>query len=372
MSPLVHADCKIIQTSLHAAEGDPAYTARAVFEVLEITPEIVDVVLAGSLSVGSWAAPFRSGNSGATWGKTGTWTTNDTYTFQFFEAESGDVFAAIGGTVAAARGEIWKSTNRGQTWTRVARHGSERYFGCLCQADNGDLVAGTGPTTGEFWRSLDGGDTWAKVDQCAGGRYVACMVKALNGDLLAGVGKSGAQGEIYRSQDNGASWAFVQSFLPTTGGYVLSLARLANGTLLAGTSNTSAQIWQSADDGATWAKLSTLPTERLVYAIAQDADGVVYAASGDDCMAWRSADNGATWIGTELSTSGSMAYCLVVLSSGDVLIGTDIGPSGEAQVWRTRNHGISWSYYSQIEHLYASAVRSLLVLSQETTSWGEA
>lgn len=364
-SPLVRADCKIVEVSLHAREGDPAYQTRALFKVLEVVPATVDDVVAGVTALGGatrYGSAFLSADSGANWEQTTTWTAGMALTLGMIEAENGNLFLTTGSNTAGKLGEIWRSQNRGLSWTRVEQHASERYFWGIGEAENGDILAGTA-NVGEFWRSQDGGDSWAKVDQTAANRAIKCIARAANDDLIAGVG--GTIGEFYRSQDNGANWALVQQVLPDTGGYVECITLLSNGTLLAGTSYLSAQIWQSTDNGATWAKLSTLPGESYVYDLVQDENGIVYAGSGGNCKVWRSHDNGATWLGLDLSNLGTYVWSLCVLSNGDILAGTNIEVDDAAQIWRTTNQGSIWSLYSTMSQDNMDGVRCLLRLSEE-------
>ena len=366
MPTTIRAECKIEEVSIVAMEGAASYTVQVRTKVLSVEEEAVpDVVIAGSVALTGAArmgSPYISDDDGQTWTNAGNWTAGMTNTLDLMEATSGYLFAGVGSDLGGTQGEIWRSVNRGDSWTRVFQHASDRYVWSLVQAANSDLIAGTA-NTGEFWRSQDNGDTWAKVDQTAANRDIKAMVRASNDDLIAGVGRFSAQAEIYRSQDNGANWALVQLLVPTTGGYVESLLVLDNGDILAGLSYNRAEIWRSQDNGATWAEISTLAGETYCYALVQDDEGTVYAGSGQNCKVSFSNDGGVTWTAVDLSNLDTRVYSLAVLSNGDILAGTNIVADNAAQVWRSQNKGVTWSYLSGLEYEFVDGVRSLLVLS---------
>ena len=75
--------------------------------------------------------------------------------------------------VAAASGGLWKSTNKGVTWTDIFGKQPDNTFGAVAifEGDTNILWAGTGENNnrqssswgGGVYRSTNGGDTWAFV-----------------------------------------------------------------------------------------------------------------------------------------------------------------------------------------------------------------
>lgn len=179
-------------------------------------------------------------------------------------------FATDGVIVAVTdAGPIYRSSDRGATWTKVANWkvglpsaGQFIAYGATMLSD-GSVWISTGDGV---YRSLDGGTDWGwansglpttqDVNPTTGTRFdrvqrVAAIASA-GGTLVAALFATG-RGWIYRSSDAGATWEKTGSTLrvrPT------SLAIEANSTTwLLGTHE--AGVLESADGGATWAPLGS-------------------------------------------------------------------------------------------------------------------
>lgn len=361
---LVLGDCKIVQTSLHAREGEATYTARAVFEVLELATELIDEVIVGGAELYAGAstvvAAHWSADSGKTWTRTDGWSAGMYYTTSLMEASGGDVFASNGSGAVGKLGEIWRSQDRGRSWGRVFQHAANRNVTALCEAKNGNLVA---VSTDEILLSTDGGASWALTDNLPAGYSGAAIIQANNGDLIMGAGKLVDRGTIFRSQDNGVNWAWVQDFLPSTGGGIPAFTKLSDGILLAGTSYLGpSRIWRSVDNGATWTRISSLVGTSSTASLTTDEDDMVYATATYKGGVFRSSDGGFTWTYSAIRPVTNSIYTVGVLSNGDLLAGSDKG----SWVGRSTDKGLTWDpEYSKIKEDEAAFI--ILVLSQEQT-----
>jgi hypothetical protein len=238
-------------------------------------------ILAAAVRVGRWTRTcvggvYRSSDGGASWNRTladdsdtyppGSGGMKTTGAFDVAPGVSGTWFASIyGDDPAHAGGNIFKSTNDGASWQRLA--------GGLPTTLNGRTELATAPSDRN--------------------RIYAVMSASGNpfGALLG----------IYTSADGGASWTKLPDpgdFCgnPFTPGAGVCHNRLgigvdpANpGVVYAG----SIETWKSSNYGQTWTQQTAINTYFDLDAIEFDSVGRLWI--GNDGGVWRSANGGASW-----------------------------------------------------------------------------
>ncbi len=252
--------------------------------------------------------------------------------------------------VATASGGIWKSTNRGHTWTPIFDDQAVSTFGDVAIApSNPDvLYAGTGEQNNRqstswgngVYRSDDGGDTWRHLG-LVGTRHVGKIeIHPTNPDIVwvAGMGNLWGEGEergVFRSTDGGRTWDKVLYVDATTGAVDLAMDPTNPDVLYAAMYQRMRKAWgfngggpgsgiyKTTDGGDTWTRLSQgLPDVdmgRIGLAISESNPNIVMALveapnepSGDQGQGggfggrgrggppnatgtYRSEDAGATW-----------------------------------------------------------------------------
>ncbi len=130
------------------------------------------------------------------------------------------VFAVLGKYAANTPSGLYKSTDRGVTWTQVlskpaAANSDRRWHGEPVCVDPGDpQIVYFGTRTDGLWRSADGGSTWAKVASVPSGdvgnasdywTYPPTGIRIVAADtsqVLVGIWGTG----IYRSTDRGLTF----------------------------------------------------------------------------------------------------------------------------------------------------------------------
>jgi len=230
--------------------------------------------------------------------------------------------------LATASGGIWKSTNKGTTWTPVFENQPVSTFGDLEIApSNSDIIwAGTGGQNNRqstswgngVYRSSDGGDTWEHVGLDQTRHIGEIAVHPTNPDVayVAALGNlwapSDARG-IYKTTDGGRTWdrvLFVDEF---TGVIEMVMDPADPNTLFAATYQRLRRAWgfngggpgsgiyRTTDGGATWTELTNgLPEGdkgRIGLAIAQ-TNGLILNATiehGSESGVYRTEDAGETW-----------------------------------------------------------------------------
>ncbi len=231
--------------------------------------------------------------------------------------------------VAVGSGGVWKTDNRGTTWTPVFDGQGSYSIGTVTVDPNnrhtiwvgtGENVSGRHVGYGDgVYRSLDGGSTWENmglgnsehIGQIAvDPRDSNVVYVAAQGPLWSGGGDRG----LYRTTDGGAGWDLVLAGGEFTGVsevhldprnpdvlFAVKHQRLRNVAALMNGGPESG-IYKSTDGGATWRELTEgLPEEdmgKIGLAISPIDPDVVYATIELGRRTggfWRSENGGESW-----------------------------------------------------------------------------
>lgn len=262
---------------------------------------------------------------------------------------------------------IYRSSDTGQTWTRVVTGLTEDNITSLC-SDGTILYAGTG--YGQVFRSNDDGEVWIEASTGLPGSFSNSITALTIVDtvVFAGTYSSG----VFRSTDQGASWTSSSSGIPSFG--ILSMLAQDSTLVLAHSfggvvkSTNHGTSWQSASSGITTpiTKLFTGDTNEIFAAAFPEglyrsgnlggnwtsvpgfpntfidamvfSDGMYYAASG--MTVYRSTDNGASWPDSTIVEPGSRGPRIEILaaSAGRIFAGTE-----EDGIYVSTDSGEGWS-----------------------------
>ena len=231
--------------------------------------------------------------------------------------------------VAVGSGGVWKTTNRGTTWTSVFDgQGSYSMGAITVDPNNHNTVwAGTGENiSGRHvgygdgaYKSLDGGATWKNMG-LKNSEHIGMIVidprdsnvvyVAAQGPLWSGGGERG----LFKTSDGGGNWKLILSGGEFTGVsevhldprnpdvlFAVKHQRLRNVAALMNGGPESG-IFKSVDGGNNWRELTTgLPKEdmgKIGLAISPIDPEVVYATIELGRRTggfWRSQDSGESW-----------------------------------------------------------------------------
>ncbi len=230
--------------------------------------------------------------------------------------------------VASATGGLWKSTNRGTTWTPVFDGQPTGTFGVVAVAPSDAQVvwAGTGEQNNRqssswgngVYRSTDGGSTWTHVG-LEGTRAIGrILVDPTDPDvaLVAALGNLWAPSPdrgVFRTTDGGRTWQKALQVDTLTG--VVDLARDGGdpATVYAAAyqrlrtpwgfngGGPGSGIFRSVDGGRTWERLGgglpSGPIGRIGLAASAHTRGLVYAVVEHATAGgiYRSTDGGGHW-----------------------------------------------------------------------------
>jgi len=236
--------------------------------------------------------------------------------------------------VATAGGGVWKSTNAGKTLTPAWPIDLTQNIGALVITKSGVLYAGTGeagPGGGSLtyggtgmYKSTDRGATWTQIGLQDASRFGRIVVDPTNENRIyaAVTGtlyKPGGTRGLYRSEDAGATWTqILKGDNDTTGVADIAIDPSDPKHIFATTwdaqrgpnshayTGVGSGVYESKDDGATFARISN---PAFASSPALGRIGVTFAPSDPKRVylistvvtgrfggVWRSTDGGATFL----------------------------------------------------------------------------
>ena len=252
--------------------------------------------------------------------------------------------------VASASGGLWKSVNKGTTWTPIFDDQPVSTFGDVAIApSNPDIVwAGTGEQNNRqstswgngMYRSIDAGKTWTHLGLENTRHIGRVRVHPTNPDIayVAALGNLWAPSPdrgVYKTTDGGKTWSKVL-FVDTLTGvvdlamdpsnpevlYAAAYQRLRRAWGFNG-GGPGSGIYKTTDGGRTWTKLGTgLPSGdkgRIGLALAASNPRVLNAIieHATEGGVYRTEDAGATWTKVNPLDPRPMYYSHIFIDPND-------------------------------------------------------
>ena len=232
--------------------------------------------------------------------------------------------------VATSSSNVWKTVNRGTTWTPIFDDHPSYSTGSIAidPTDSNVIWLGTGENTSQrsvgwgdgVYKSLDGGRTWSNTGLRTSEHIGQILIDPRDPDVvyaaaMGGLWAPGGERGLFKTTDGGATWTPVLEISENTGIadvamdprdpdvlYAVAFQRRRHvGVLVAG--GPESGVWKSTDGGETWRDITRgLPAGdlgRIALAVSPIDPDVLYAnaaATEDKSGFYRSPDRGETWV----------------------------------------------------------------------------
>ena len=232
--------------------------------------------------------------------------------------------------MATSSSNVWKTENRGTTWTPVFDDYPSYSTGAITidPTDSNVIWLGTGENTSQrsvgwgdgVYKSLNGGRSWTNTGLRASEHIGKVLVDPRDPDVvyaaaMGGLWAPGGDRGLFKTTDGGGTWTPVLEISENTGIadvhmdprdpdvlYAVAFQRRRHvGVLVAG--GPESGVWKSTDGGESWREITRgLPSGdlgRIALAVSPIDPDVVYAlaaATEDRSGFYRSPDKGETWV----------------------------------------------------------------------------
>jgi photosystem II stability/assembly factor-like uncharacterized protein len=263
--------------------------------------------------------------------------------------------------IGVSKGGVWKSTNRGSTWTNLTDFLAAQYVGCLTidPHEPNTIYLGTGEEYYAayalggvgIYRSTDGGNSWTLIGNnvFSGQRINEIIIDPNNRNKWIISTDAG----IYITTNGGSTFTRTLSGVasalrmhPTNPNILWA----ALGNIWGSSTN---GVYVSTNGGSTWTRYTALPlgtsVGRIELDVCRSNPNVIYVVLGQTISAgarihsvWKTTNGGSTW--TQLSGApagnGQSWYDLVMRVDPS---NPNIAYVGEVDLFRTTDGGSSWT-----------------------------
>ncbi len=264
-----------------------------------------DVLYAGSFGLGV----FRSEDRGTTWTKSGEGV-SDPFILSLATAKDGTVY------VGTFRGGVFRTTDQGKTWHSV-NGGLKRKEVKTLLAVGDHMYAGTADGA---YRLNTSDDRWAVVTSGLDEILVHALAQSADGTLYAGTSGKG----VLRFKANSSGWVRFHHGLKDHEGMVENFIRVLTidreGGIYAGTFD-GGRV-SKPDGGSTWRPISRALPNDSIRGIIFNSRGL-FVATGHGIF--KTTDKGRQWVPLNNGLTSMAVQVLVESPSGSLYAGTNAG-----------------------------------------------
>ena len=214
----------------------------------------------------------------------------------------------MGGYDGSNKRDVWRSTDNGETWTRMtssAGWSARQYHTSVVMPDGSIVLMGgnDGSRKNDVWRSTDNGATWTRMTSSAGWsarQYHTSVVMPDGSIVLMGGNDGRRKNDVWRSTDNGKTWTQV---------IIISTGQSSNQNMSVYANNNNIKIYSIAfADDMTEGGKQTLQT------LALGTGGKYYEASATDIEDIYRAIAGDLKIEAGVNTSMDLDYQKIIVN----------------------------------------------------------
>jgi hypothetical protein len=233
------------------------------------------------------------------------------------------------------QGQVFHSTNDGDTWTEVTNnlHNHAIYIGCL--AYDGIHLLAVDFDGGGIFLSTDKGTSWTAINNGLTDPWIEnAIISGTN--FYAG----STYGEAFVSTNYGTSWSRIGSAFCNS--RVLSVA-VSGSYLIASTQSNG--VFRSVIGDTIWTAINSgLPSGALVTNLAVSGSNLFAAVYGSGGGVFLSTDNGTTWTlpSTALTSDGAYSLTTYLTKDGSGTTNLFAGTMDNKGIFLSTDNGTSW------------------------------
>ncbi len=241
-------------------------------------------------------------------------------------------------------GDLYRSTDDGQTWTNAADAAFDPprgVIGAIGVGPGGSGAAGTSGVPPTYWfHTGDGGSSWQAQPS---GPAIAFTQEIVYWDAANAVA-AGDYGQMWRTTDGGTVWSPAALPNPPSNGRAYRISAPAPGIAFTAVfGQTQSKVYRTTDSGATWELRSAgLPAAGGLLAISflDPAVGFVGGYVNSLPVMYKTTDAGGSW--SPIGTTGLTSY-MSDMHWTDAQTGFATVPNGTPGIYRTTNGGTLWN-----------------------------
>ncbi len=257
------------------------------------SPITADPVDENKAYVGNWYSVFRTDNTGKDW----TVKPNGLETSCGFDCT---VNPRVPNEIYECHPDIglFKSSNRGVTWTRMAAVGGNSWSIAIDKTTNPSIVyAGTGnwsgnTTNGKVFKSINSGSSWVNSSSGLSDSRVRTIAISPTNPSIIYVGQT--NGRIYKSINKAGSWSNKSTGLGSS--EVLKIAVDPSNSDIAYAVQKIHGVSKTTNGGSSWTRINGTISRIYMHGVAVDPNNpnIVYVACRADGI-YRSTNKGSNW-----------------------------------------------------------------------------
>ena len=260
---------------------------------LSSSPITADPVDENKAYTGNWYSVFRTDNTGKDW----------TVKPKGLETSCGfdcTVNPRVPNEIYECHPDIglFKSSNRGVTWTRMAAVGGNSWAIAIDKTTNPSTVyAGTGnwsgnTTNGKVFKSTNGGSSWANSSSGLSDSRVRTIEISPTDSSIIYAGQT--NGRIYKSTNKAGSWSNKSTGLGSS--EVLKIAIDPSNSNIVYAVQKTHGVSKTTNGGSSWTRINGNISRIYMHGVAIDPNNpnIVYVACKNDGI-YRSTNKGSSW-----------------------------------------------------------------------------
>lgn len=303
-----------------------------------------------SIYVASYTGLFKTENAGQTWTDMGRFGANMT-AIAVSSTNRNELYALKSGWE-----DFYKSSDRGLTWElkKISPTEHARFLCITIDPADGNTIYGAGLSAssgkGNVWKSTNAGESWVCIHANIPGTNLLHLVviDPHNSDVLY---VADNKGNLYRSLDRGGAWAPFYMPYPYSNPCIVTTVAVDpfdSEHILVG----ARYLWETLDGGLTWNySIIQEPFNSSSYSLENinglsfdlRNTGVVYATLEGQSGVYKSISNAAPWSFLPKCDGLHGTTCLSIgvspRNSSTILVGT-----ADNGIARSTDKGASWQY----------------------------